>query len=205
MLIPPGYEPHLAAVTAAPFDDLPRLAMADWLDEHGGGEWAAYIREQVAEYDWSRPEWYQAEMVRLPLRRRASTPGQRIADAFFGPGIIFTGRGFPCGFGTPHGCPHWLDTFPITFGHFGRDGTTLIAIRPNGEVWAMVGGLTVPAWVTESRNLGRFMRPKAGKMYQRLPGLKNSQLDALRANGEPMLRMIIDRTAASSPPPRPRR
>lgn len=61
MLIPPGYEPFLAAVTAAPFDDLPRLAMADWLDEHGGGEWAAYIREQVAEYDWGRPLNYQLE------------------------------------------------------------------------------------------------------------------------------------------------
>jgi len=61
VLIPPGYEPHLAAVTAAPFDDLPRLAMADWLDEHGGGEWAAYIREQVAAYDWSRPLNYQLE------------------------------------------------------------------------------------------------------------------------------------------------
>lgn len=62
MLIPPGYEPHLAAVTAAPFDDLPRLAMADWLDEHGGGEWAAYIREQVAEYDWGRPATQQVEI-----------------------------------------------------------------------------------------------------------------------------------------------
>lgn len=37
----------LAAVLAAPADDLPRLVYADWLDEHGDPDRAAFIRTQV--------------------------------------------------------------------------------------------------------------------------------------------------------------
>src|SRR5881275_2195430 len=40
-------DPLLAAVLAAPDDDAPRLVYADWLDEHGRPEWAAFIRLQV--------------------------------------------------------------------------------------------------------------------------------------------------------------
>jgi uncharacterized protein (TIGR02996 family) len=38
----------LAAVVAAPDDDTPRLAYADWLDEHGQPDRAEFIRVQVA-------------------------------------------------------------------------------------------------------------------------------------------------------------
>jgi uncharacterized protein (TIGR02996 family) len=38
----------LAAVCAAPDDDLPRLVYADWLDEHGDPIWAELIRVQCA-------------------------------------------------------------------------------------------------------------------------------------------------------------
>jgi uncharacterized protein (TIGR02996 family) len=38
----------LAAIFAAPDDDTPRLAYADWLDEHGEGVYAAFIRAQIA-------------------------------------------------------------------------------------------------------------------------------------------------------------
>ena len=37
----------LAAVAAAPADDLPRLVLADWLDEHGESARAGYVRAQV--------------------------------------------------------------------------------------------------------------------------------------------------------------
>jgi uncharacterized protein (TIGR02996 family) len=37
----------LEAVFAAPADDTPRLVYADWLDEHGEPEYAAFIRAQV--------------------------------------------------------------------------------------------------------------------------------------------------------------
>lgn len=37
----------LRAVLVDPFDDLPRLVYADWLDEHGDGERAEFIRVQI--------------------------------------------------------------------------------------------------------------------------------------------------------------
>lgn len=40
-------EALLAAVRESPNDDLPRLVYADWLDENGGSERAAFIRAQV--------------------------------------------------------------------------------------------------------------------------------------------------------------
>jgi uncharacterized protein (TIGR02996 family) len=46
--MPPGYEPFLAAVCAAPADDLPRLLLADWLDEQGDAARAEIIRLQVS-------------------------------------------------------------------------------------------------------------------------------------------------------------
>jgi uncharacterized protein (TIGR02996 family) len=38
----------LAAITAAPDDDLPRLVFADWLDDHGDPDRAEFIRSQCA-------------------------------------------------------------------------------------------------------------------------------------------------------------
>lgn len=37
----------LKAVKASPDDDLPRLVYCDWLDEHGFGDWAHFIRVQI--------------------------------------------------------------------------------------------------------------------------------------------------------------
>lgn len=42
----PEYCSLLAAVKAAPADDLPRLVMADWLEEHDQPDWAEFIRAQ---------------------------------------------------------------------------------------------------------------------------------------------------------------
>lgn len=42
-------EAFLAAIRAAPDDDLPRLVFADWLDEQGEGERAEFIRSQCAD------------------------------------------------------------------------------------------------------------------------------------------------------------
>jgi uncharacterized protein (TIGR02996 family) len=38
----------LAAIAAAPADDLPRLVYADWLDDRGDADRAAFVRRQVA-------------------------------------------------------------------------------------------------------------------------------------------------------------
>ncbi|MBX9579989.1 MAG: TIGR02996 domain-containing protein [Gemmataceae bacterium] len=52
----------LAAVLAAPDDDLPRLVFADWLDEHGDPDRAAFIRYQVeaARAEPYSPAWRAA-------------------------------------------------------------------------------------------------------------------------------------------------
>jgi uncharacterized protein (TIGR02996 family) len=42
--------PFLAAIVARPDDDLLRLIFADWLDEHGDADRAAFIRLQCAEW-----------------------------------------------------------------------------------------------------------------------------------------------------------
>jgi len=42
----PEYRGLLAAVKAAPDDDLPRLVLADWLEEHDSPDWAEFIRSQ---------------------------------------------------------------------------------------------------------------------------------------------------------------
>ena len=41
---PPGFEPFVAAMQADIDADLPRLAFADWLDDHGDPDRAEFIR-----------------------------------------------------------------------------------------------------------------------------------------------------------------
>lgn len=43
----PEYRAMLAACRATPADDLPRLVLADWLDERGEGERAEWLRQEV--------------------------------------------------------------------------------------------------------------------------------------------------------------
>jgi uncharacterized protein (TIGR02996 family) len=84
----------LAAIRAAPEDDAPRLVYADWLDEHGQPERAAFIR-------------IQCELARTAdpaLRRREAELLAEHHDTFAGPrtrpGIRFRfHRGFVAGFG----------------------------------------------------------------------------------------------------------
>lgn len=65
--MPPGYEPLLAAVCTAPWDELPRLVFADWLDDHGEHDRAEFIR-------------LHCERWRVREKRRANQPlGARIA------------------------------------------------------------------------------------------------------------------------------
>lgn len=42
----PEYRGLLGAIKAAPDDDLPRLVLADWLEEHDFSDWAEFIRHQ---------------------------------------------------------------------------------------------------------------------------------------------------------------
>lgn len=47
MIDDPGFDPFLLAIIASPADDLPRLIACDWLDEHGYGWLAGYVRGRI--------------------------------------------------------------------------------------------------------------------------------------------------------------
>ena len=71
-----------AAIIAHPDEDTPRLVYADWLDEHGDPDRAAFIRVQcrLADMPPSDPDWvdlieHQDELVaRLKSRHSDLTP-----------------------------------------------------------------------------------------------------------------------------------
>ncbi len=63
--------PFLAAISASPEDDAPRLVFADWLDEHGDPELAEFIRLQVELDPLERsPRNDLADWQRAVVRRR---------------------------------------------------------------------------------------------------------------------------------------
>lgn len=62
----PEYRSLLAAVLANPEDDLPRLVMADWLEEQGHAPSAGFIRKQIAGMIGTRPlSWIDPTVERL--------------------------------------------------------------------------------------------------------------------------------------------
>jgi uncharacterized protein (TIGR02996 family) len=88
-------EAFLRAIFDSPEDDLPRLIFADWLDDHGEPDWAAFIR---ADCRWAAQKKSlgqagdepdpELNAERLTLLRRAY-PQDAIFDTFR------TDRGFP--------------------------------------------------------------------------------------------------------------
>jgi uncharacterized protein (TIGR02996 family) len=75
----------LAAIAAAPADDTPRLAFADWLEEHGDAARAGFIRDQVR-LATLRPgtDEYRQLFRRTADTLRANLPAwiQDLCDAF---------------------------------------------------------------------------------------------------------------------------
>ena len=66
-------EPFLKAIFANPADDLPRLVFADYLEEHGDGEWAELIRLEcdLASYPMRIPrEEMTHEMMQRLMERK---------------------------------------------------------------------------------------------------------------------------------------
>ncbi len=88
----------LAAVCAAPADDLPRLVYADWCDENGDGERAEFIRLQIERAKGTPAE---AAVIRekvlldtharrwlAPLRRPGEPLGTQRSHALFRRGFV---------------------------------------------------------------------------------------------------------------------
>jgi uncharacterized protein (TIGR02996 family) len=73
------YDALLAAICAEPDEDTPRLALADWLEEEGQTERAAFIRAQIdlartppwepfaVAYRWRKPDWVSGRPFRDTL------------------------------------------------------------------------------------------------------------------------------------------
>jgi uncharacterized protein (TIGR02996 family) len=91
----PEYRQLLASVLAAPADDAPRLVIADWLDEHGCGERAAFIRAQCR-YAAANPGVGAAPIADPEVRRLweiGTGPGGFLeAPGFYG--LLYWKRGF---------------------------------------------------------------------------------------------------------------
>jgi uncharacterized protein (TIGR02996 family) len=66
-------EALLAAILAAPDDDLPRLAYADWLEEHGELKRSSFIRLQLDLARW--PRW-EPRRLRVQMLERARAEGR---------------------------------------------------------------------------------------------------------------------------------
>jgi uncharacterized protein (TIGR02996 family) len=111
----------LEAIFAAPADDAPRLVYADWLEEHGDPEYAAFIRLrcQLARLANGDREWAP---LRRQLHRTWESLRARWAAQF--PRTRLTLDHFPRGLPTRrvevsaaavlHESPRWWPTFPIT-------------------------------------------------------------------------------------------
>lgn len=121
----PEYRGLLAAVLAAPADDLPRLVMADWLEEHQRTVWAELIRAQCeverqphAARIWAdtftdaegvRPDWQEglasARRVREVWRAAATEMFVGLVEEGQEARVTWDGR---CFFGRPRGPgPHY--------------------------------------------------------------------------------------------------
>lgn len=68
----PEYRAHLAGIRANPDDDLPRLVLADWLEEHGHGERGKWVRYGIA---------FEQTLCNLP-RRLGETPYTKAGEGF---------------------------------------------------------------------------------------------------------------------------
>ena len=66
-----AHDAFLEAIIAAPGDDTPRLVYADWLEEHGEGERAEFIRVQIV---LSSPEGVRVKCGRTKSRPECSDP-----------------------------------------------------------------------------------------------------------------------------------
>ena len=148
----------LAAVIAAPEDDLPRLVYADWLDERGEGSDAAraeYIRLGV-EYARTSPEMTDAAN-RAALKRLEelfATHGAAWFPAFQGRRHLFrSGRAFRS---FARGFPHRVSAQATKLLEVGDEMTRLgpvTSVRVGGTTPALLRCLVESPWVGRLREV----------------------------------------------------
>ncbi|MFO0842995.1 MAG: TIGR02996 domain-containing protein [Gemmataceae bacterium] len=111
----------LTAILADPDDDLPRLAYADWLDEHGDDGRAEFVRGQV---ELARTDWAEDRHAQLLARGRELEDRHR-ADWLAGaPSGVVIGQ-FERGFPVRVGPPLWIHPAGLTPVHSTRWGRSM--------------------------------------------------------------------------------
>jgi uncharacterized protein (TIGR02996 family) len=124
------HEAFLKAIAAAPTEDGPRLVYADWLDERGDHDRAAFLRAEVALAAGTGP--VDELRARFGELRAGLDPEWWPRVARVGPGVRFTFWCAACGLPltgplSPLADPVWLSK---------EDGTPLV---PAGFYWQAAG------------------------------------------------------------------
>jgi uncharacterized protein (TIGR02996 family) len=121
---PPGFEPFVRAICANPDEDTVRLVYADWLDENGDPDRAAFIRLQIewARTEYKDPAWKELrDQVHRMVRKHgeawlAELPSTGISwDTGFPAGPF--NRGFPVVVAVTHGGRFAAETAERLFAH----------------------------------------------------------------------------------------
>src|SRR5262245_30188379 len=127
----PDYLGFLRSIIAAPDDDAPRLALADWLDEHGEAERAAFIRWQLG-VPRLQPDGRDCFVV------AAQVPGPRERTEVWVAG------------GAESAVPAWVQALRLPVfrrGHWYTFRAAFVeVVRPHPADWITVGGGDTMTW-----------------------------------------------------------
>lgn len=171
----PDWNALLAGIVAHPDADLPRLVAADWLEENGEPDRAAFIRLQIERETDDRPElkWeeerYRNTPTGLPLWAEEACPslvGPRFSGGSGLVGVSYSGvekvrfrRGFP-------------------------DAVTCTA-----EEWERFGALVLPRQPVRQLLLRECRQPGL-QWWAMLPTLRHLRTLALEDGDYPLLRFL---------------
>ncbi len=213
-----------AAVRARTDEDTPRLAYADWLDDHGDPVRAEWIRVQcrLADLSPAAPNWLdlrerQAELACLLKHRHLTRVGNTLEDFYFGNDLLGTRdepfrRGFPYFIACQTSGTHWTAD---AVARVTRDLTQLMSettvrgFRPystpevhltqllGAPVCARLRGLAISPLIE-----GGDSHERAGTFYESLGKNANAcGLESLSLSGvmpEPAVRALARATAFDS-------
>jgi uncharacterized protein (TIGR02996 family) len=170
----------LSAIIAHPDEDTPRLAYADWLDEHGDSDRAAFIRVQcrLADLSPAHPDWVglseQQEELFCRLCSRRLGRGLSSATRFFFAEYIGDGIDDPYRRGFPYAIDYQLEEERLT----PRGAASMIA-----ELTRLVATTTIRGFHPYQLSPARLADLLAAPVSAQLTGL-DLQVQTIEDNSE---------------------